>query len=78
MIRCPCCGCLTIDNSDEVVTDICAVCFWQYDEAAQDMPERVIGENGVSLHTARKNYRLFGAVEKQFLEMVRPPCEEEL
>lgn len=31
MIRCPVCNYLTIDDSFEVITDICPVCFWQYD-----------------------------------------------
>lgn len=37
MKRCPCCGYLTIDDTNEVIDDICEVCFWQYDEVAQDM-----------------------------------------
>ena len=35
MKRCPCCGYLTIDDTDELITDICDVCFWQYDEVAE-------------------------------------------
>ncbi|MCH5259572.1 MAG: hypothetical protein J1F18_07460 [Lachnospiraceae bacterium] len=31
MIRCPVCNYLTIDDSFEVITEICPVCFWQYD-----------------------------------------------
>ncbi|MBS5484741.1 MAG: hypothetical protein KHX37_07930 [Eubacterium sp.] len=27
MKRCPCCGYLTLDDTDEVITDICDVCF---------------------------------------------------
>ncbi|MBQ3515375.1 MAG: hypothetical protein IJA32_16510 [Lachnospiraceae bacterium] len=29
----------TIDDRDEVIVDICEVCFWQYDEVAQDNPK---------------------------------------
>ena len=47
MKRCPCCGYLTIDDTDEVITDICDVCFWQYDEVAQNMPDEIIGANQV-------------------------------
>ena len=36
MKRCPCCGYLTPDDTDEVITDICDVCFWQYDEVVQN------------------------------------------
>ena len=57
MIRCPCCGCLTIDDSYGIITDICNVCFWQYDEVAQDMPDHIIGPNKVSLNTAKKTIK---------------------
>lgn len=77
MKRCPCCGYLTIDDSYEVITDICEVCFWQYDETAQDLPDRIIGPNKTSLNTAQKNYKLYGASEKRFLNRVRPPYEDE-
>ena len=78
MKRCPCCGYLTIDDSDEVITDICEVCFWQYDEVAQSMPDKIIGPNNVSLNIAKKNYKLFGAIEERFLNMVRLPYGEEM
>ena len=78
MRRCPCCGYLTIDDSNNIITDICDVCYWQYDEVAQNIPDKVIGANKVSLNTAQKNYKLFGAVEKCFLNLVRAPYEDEL
>ena len=78
MKRCPCCGYLTIDDSDNVITDICEVCFWQYDEVAQNVPDVIIGANNVSLNMARENFKIFGAVEECFLNMVRPPYKDEL
>ena len=78
MKRCPCCGYLTIDDWCEVITDICEVCFWQYDEICHDNPDRITGPNRVSLNTAKKNYKLYGAVEERFAELVRPPKKEEL
>ena len=78
MRRCPCCGYLTIDDSDEVIVDICEVCYWQYDVTAQKFPEISIGPNHVSLNKARENYRLFGAVEERCIQWVRPPREDEL
>lgn len=78
MKRCPCCGYLTIDDTNEVIDDICEVCFWQYDEVAQDMPDKIIGANNVSLNTAKKNYILFGAVEERFINMVRKPYADEI
>lgn len=63
MRRCPCCGYLTIDDSYEV---------------AQDKPDINIGPNKVSLNTAKKNYKLFGASEERFLNMVRLPYKDEI
>lgn len=58
--------------------EICDVCFWQYDEVAQNMPNRIIGPNKVSLNTAKRNYKLYGAIEKHLMNMVRPPYEDEI
>lgn len=77
MKNCPCCGCLTIDDCCEVVTDICEVCFWQYDEAAQENPDKIIGPNKVSLNIAKKNYKQLGAVEERFITLVRTPYDDE-
>lgn len=78
MKRCPCCGYLTIDDSNDIITDICDICFWQYDEVAQNAPNDIIGPNKVSLNMARKNFKKFGAVEKRFLDKVRSPYEYEM
>lgn len=78
MRRCPCCGYLTIDDSQEVITDICEVCFWQYDEVAHNTPHKNIGANEMSLDKAKMNYKSFGAVEKRYLSMVRMPYEDEV
>ena len=78
-IQCPCCGCYTIDGNDEVIVDICPVCYWQYDEVSQEHPDIVLGgPNGkLSLNQARKNYKNFGACCKDALSYVRQPFEEE-
>ena len=78
MKRCPCCGYLTIDDSDEVITDICKVCYWQYDEVSQNNPRKSIGPNRVSLIQARENYKKFGAIEERFIKFVRKPNINEL
>jgi len=65
-------------NLNGKITDICDVCFWEYDEVAQNMPDKIIGANKVSLNTAKKNYKLFGAAEKCFINMVRQPYENEI
>ena len=76
--RCPCCGYLTINNADEVIVDICEVCYWQYDEVSEEKPDKIIGPNRVSLNTARKNYKLFGASEECFKNIVRLPHKDEI
>ncbi len=78
MKRCPCCGYLTVDAGCEIITDVCEVCFWQYDEVAQKFPDKIIGPNRVSLNMAKRNYKLIGACEEQFVNMVRLPDENEL
>ena len=78
--QCPCCGFYTIDNDEEVVTDICDVCFWQYDAGAQNYPEKSIGSNKISLNEAKKNYKIYGACKKEYVDkkLVRKPFKNEL
>ncbi len=78
--QCPCCGYMTLDERGRY--DICAVCFWEDDCAAEqfDQPasERPRGPNGVHLWQARLNYRAFGAAEENCIDSVRHPRSEEL
>ena len=78
MIRCPCCNYLTITEEDEVIVDICPVCYWQYDLVSQRYPDRVISPNRVSLNEARNNYKSYGAVRRDVLQYVRPPLDNEI
>ena len=77
MIRCPCCGYKTIDDTIYPIVDICEVCFWQYDEIAQTFPDNIVGPNQVSLNEAKNNYISYGACEYRFINLVRPPLKEE-
>lgn len=77
-IECPCCGYFTIDSEDEVIVEICPVCFWQYDEVAHINPDEIIGANHVSMNEAKKNFKKYGASEKQFQNKVRQPLFNEL
>jgi len=77
-IKCPCCGYFTIDSDDEVIVDICEVCFWQYDTIAHEQPAKNIGANHISLLHARQNYKQFGACKMEMIHLVRAPLEEEL
>lgn len=45
----------------------------KYDAVAQDMPDKVIDSNYVSLHQAQVNIKEFGTSEKRFIESVRAP-----
>ncbi|RRD52123.1 CPCC family cysteine-rich protein, partial [Campylobacter rectus] len=76
MIRCPCCGYLTmkyINANDGFCIDICKVCFWQFDNISNSDPDRSRGPNSVSLNQAKENYKKMGAMEERFLHFVRPP-----
>lgn len=75
---CPCCRYFTIESDDEVIVDICEVCFWQYDEVAHNESDTLRGANHATLNKARKNYRTFGACEQRFIDNVRKPLTEEL
>jgi hypothetical protein len=77
-LRCPCCGCKTLDKRGDF--DICSVCFWE-DDGQDDYDADVVrgGPNGsLSLTQARANYRQFGACDEQMVCNVRPPRPEDL
>lgn len=76
-INCPCCGYYTIDTNDEIIVDICPVCYWQYDEVCHDNPDVVIGPNKVSLNDARKNYKEYKVSDVDFILYVRDPDDTE-
>ena len=78
MLRCPCCNCLTIDDDIYPIVDICEVCYWEYDEVAQDNPDKIIGPNSVSLNEAKSNFLKFGASDIKFKDVVRKPTDEEI
>lgn len=78
-IKCPCCGNFTIEDSgEEVIVDICPVCYWQYDIVGQEKVTISIGPNKVSLNEAKENYIKFGASTQQLKQFVRKVNEHEL
>jgi len=77
-IKCPCCSNYTIDKYEEIIVEICPVCFWQYDWVAQNNPKVVIGPNNVSLEEAKINYQKYGVSEIIFKDEVRTPFIDEL
>ena len=77
-LRCPCCGCRTLNERGGF--DICPVCFWE-DDGQDDHDAEVVrgGPNGsLSLAEARANYLRLGACEASMVGNVRPPRPEEL
>jgi len=76
--KCPCCGYYTFDEKPNGNYDICRVCYWEDDPLAYDNPDEVQCCNRVSLAQARKNFIAFGACEKEMIEHVRVPYNDEL
>ncbi|SFK65543.1 CPCC family cysteine-rich protein [Lysobacter sp. cf310] len=77
-LRCPCCGCKTLD--ERRAYEICAVCCWEDDGQDTTNADEVRGgPNGeLSLSLARLNYGQFGACHRRFLPRVRAPRPEEI
>jgi Cysteine-rich CPCC len=75
---CPCCGYLTIGEEPPGTFEICPVCFWEDDNVQFGDPDFRGGANHVTLNEARKHFKDFGASERQFVEKVRPPREDEI
>lgn len=78
MFPCPCCGYLTIGEEPPGTFEICPVCFWEDDNVQFEDPDYSGGANSVSLNQARENFKLFGAVSKEFVNQVRKPLPQEI
>lgn len=77
-LRCPCCGCLTLDERG--MYEICPVCYWEDDGQDDHDADRVRGGPNelLSLTQARKNYLQVGACDLSMVAHVRPPLPAEL
>ncbi len=78
MFPCPCCGYLTMGEEPPGTFEICHVCFWEDDNVQFEDPNYAGGANSVSLNQARENFKLFGAVSKEFVNQVRKPLPQEI
>jgi hypothetical protein len=78
MFPCPCCGYLTMGEEPPGTFEICPVCFWEDDNVQFEDPNYAGGANSVSLNQARENFKLFGAVSKEFVNQVRKPLPQEI
>ena len=74
--RCPCCGYFTLDTEPGHF-DICPVCYWEDDNIQSFEQDYTGGANEISLNEARNNYKKIGAMEEMYLDIVRPPTEDE-
>jgi hypothetical protein len=77
-LACLCCGHPTRTEKTSGAFEICPVCFWEDDSVQSADPGYAGGANAVSLLEARRNFREFGASERQDLEHVRPPRPDEV
>lgn len=74
---CPCCGFRTLNQRPPGTHEICPVCWWEDDDVQSRDPDFAGGANNVSLRTAMKNFREFGASDLQFTGRVRAPRLED-
>ena len=76
--KCHCCESFTLqENPKDPTFEICPVCYWENDPLQNENPEYSGGANRVSLIQAQKNFKEFGACDKDSLPYVRKPLEEE-
>lgn len=76
--KCPCCGYYTFTHKPDGSYDICKVCFWEDDPIQLENPTYEGGANKVSLIQAQKNFKEFGACEREMIPHVRKPSSDEL
>ena len=74
---CPCCDYNTFEGKERLVYSICPICFWEDDPIAFNEPDTVEGPNWVSLTQARKNFKAFGACERDMKRNTRKPDEND-
>lgn len=74
---CPCCGYKTFKEQPNGTYDICQVCFWEDDPIQLKDPNYEGGANRVSLRQGQKNFKKYGACEKEMVKNVRQPNKDE-
>ncbi|AHJ13318.1 CPCC family cysteine-rich protein [Sulfurospirillum multivorans] len=76
--KCPCCGYYTFGEKPNGSYVICPVCFWEDDFMQLEDSTYGAGANEFSLLRAQRNFKLFGASEKEMVIHVRRPKEDEM
>ena len=74
---CPCCGYYTLKYKADNTFQICPVCYWEDDGIQFHDIDYDGGANTVSLREAKINFEKYGVIERQFIEFVRPPLQDE-
>lgn len=80
-VRSPCevCGYLTFAVHERGRFFTCPTCFWEDDGFHDDPDQPCDGPNGdLSVNEARKNYKQFGACERDMIKHVRKSKPEEV
>lgn len=78
MYQCPCCHFYTLPvPADCALAHICPVCFWENDVFIQSEDEPSDENGGMTLREGQRNFRAFGACQRDLVKYVRPPTEEE-
>lgn len=70
---CPCCGYHTLYTLEPGSFEACSICFWEDDPVQSQDPDYEGGANHPSLRQAQRNFREFGACDRDALPHVRPP-----
>lgn len=73
---CPCCGNLTLDDRPGTF-EICPVCYWEDDIIQKNNPEYENGSNEISLIKAQENYKKYGAILPEYVDLVRKAFDNE-
>lgn len=77
-VSCPCCGYKTLDEDPPGTYDICPICFWEDDGVQFEDLDYEGGTNDVLLRQGQRNFLEFEACEKEMLEYVRNPNENDI
>ena len=72
---CPCCGYKTLTREED---GTCSICFWDDNLVQATDPNYEGGPNEVSLIQAQRNFREFGACEKDMIKNVRKPIGKDI
>lgn len=72
---CLCCGYKTLPQEPPGTYEICPICFWE--DSVPDWSCQHATSNGVGLIQAQRNFLAFGVCDRQWLDSVRPPTEED-